>query len=101
MKLETKNSNALACPVDTLVKLWMLAKIKFSKNAKKEEISYPKPSSQWKLRNETPWPRENDPVVTVLDAKSKWVKYRIGNSKIFNHDHELPLELFLHCYREI
>lgn len=83
-----------------LVKLWMLAKIKLFKIVKKEELVHPVTGSQWKLKNETPWPRENDPVITVLDAHSGWVRYKIGRGEIFSDD-RLRLESFLHCYRQI
>jgi hypothetical protein len=81
------------------VKLWMLAKIKIFKIVKKEELVHPIEGSQWKLKNETPWPKESDPVISVLDAHSGWVRYKIGGG-VFQ-DERLRLDSFLHCYQQI
>jgi len=71
----------------------------------KEELEIPKIGSKWILSGEdgSPWANKSissKPLITVLDVKDKWVRYKIGNGNIFG-DERLELECFLRLYREI
>lgn len=78
----------------------MINFFKLFKLFKKQNIVYPSIGSEWKLKDNTTWPIDDYPIVTVLDAHSGFVRYKIGNNHIFN-DERLELRSFLYCYKEL
>lgn len=55
------------------------------------------PGEVWCLKgDDSPWPKEWEHKVTILDVRDGWVRYSISSR--FN-DERLKTATFMHCYR--
>ena len=64
---------------------------------KKNKDIIPKPGEKWRLKNDSPWPKNYQSVI-ILDVKDSWVRYDINSLFM---DQRLKLKSFLYCYEKV
>ena len=73
------------------------------KNLFKRKFSIPQSGDQYKIRDnsEDPFPPKKHMLIRVLEVKSGWVRYSIGDNEILFQDERMEVSQFVRVFTKI